>query len=472
MQKKFLICALALGLPGLPLEAQTKISAKTQARIFDLSGQDAVRPYPVSTFLPSTCAVGEIRFKTDVPAGQNLYTCVTANTWIVQGTTSVFDPGFRVARTSATVLSLGSDCVASIPCRVRVGAIVYTISAPATLTVSSGSGSVFIYVNSTGGLSAAATPTATVALSCAGCTVEPVTTTFPVDSIPVWSWTASSNQWDPSGSDARAVIAGERRFLAGTNISLAESGSALTISSTNFMPTGALINGNTFRLGGTAPISSSASLLGLGNTISSGSANGTLLGINAPAGFAGDLAHWMLNGISRFRWTAAGSFAAWNDGATVNWWGNDAATTGSSFRLAIRGGAIDHRLQLGSGTNRNFLQATGLGKVGLGTTAPEPVTADLLVRDATATTGSTQVLIQAGEGQDRDLLQFQNGAGAATSRVTSAGALVVRPEGTRPTCAVDLRGALWFTASVAGIADKLEACAKTAADTYVWSVLY
>ena len=469
MKKKFLVCTLAL---ALPLGAQTRISAKTQARDFDLSGLEIVRPFPVSTFLPPTCAVGEIRFKTNVPAGQNLYTCVSANTWMVQGMTSAFDSGFRVMRTSATTLSIGTDCVATIPCRVRVGSIVHTISAPATLTLSSGVGSVFIYVNSVGVLSVAATPTASVALSCAGCTVEPVTTTYPVDSVPVWSWTAQANQWDTTGLDARAVLSAGRRFLAGTNISLAESGSNVTISSTNFMPTGAAINGNTFRLGGAAPVSATASLLGLGNTISGGSANGTLLGINGPAGFGGDLAHWMLNGLSRFRWTAAGSFAAWNDGGTVNWWGNDSAATGSSFRLAIRGGASDHRLHLGSGTSRNFLQATGLGKVGLGTTAPEPVTADLLVRDATATTGSTQVLIQAGEGQDRDLLQFQNGAGAATSRVTASGAWVVRPEGTRPACAVELRGALWFTASLVGAADKLEACAKTASDTYVWSVLY
>ena len=110
IKKKVLVCTLVL---VLPLGAQTRISAKTQARDFDLSGFEFVRPFPVTTFLPATCAVGEIRFKTNVPAGQNLYTCVSANTWMVQGLTSVFDPGFRVARTSATTLSIGTDCVAT-----------------------------------------------------------------------------------------------------------------------------------------------------------------------------------------------------------------------------------------------------------------------------------------------------------------------------------------------------------------------
>ncbi len=469
MRRRLAIIGLVM---ALPMGAQTKISLKTQARGFDLSGLDVVRPFPVSTFLPPTCAVGEVRFKTNVPAGQNLYTCTSANTWTVQGTTSTFDPGFRVARTSATTLSIGADCVASIPCRVRVGSIVYTVAAPSTLTMSSGDGSVFIYLNSAGLLSVAATPTASVALSCSGCIVEPARTAFPVDSVPIWTWSATSNQWDMAGIDSRAAMSVGRRFLAGTNIAVLESGSGVTISSTNFMPSGALVNGTTFRLGGTVPGSGSASLLGLGETITGGSVNGTLLGINAPIGFAGDLANWLAGGVSRFRWTAAGSFAAWNDSGIVNWWGNDSATSGSSFRLAIRGTASNHRFALGSGATGNFLLANGLGKLGIGATAPQPGAADLLVRDATVATGTTQVLIQAGDGQDRDLLQFQNVAGTATSRVTSAGALVLLPEGVRPTCAVSLRGTLWFTASNAGAADKLDVCAKTPTDTYAWSALY
>ncbi len=469
MCKRFAIFALVW---ALPLGAQTKISVKDQARSVDLSRLETVRPFPVSTFLPSTCVVGEIRFKTDAPSGQNLYTCVSVNTWQVQGATGVFDPGFRVARTSATTLTIGADCVALIPCRVRVGSIVYSIAAPATLTLFGGTGSVFIYVNGEGVVSVAATPTATLAMNCAGCVLAPVVTTFPLDSIPVSTWAASSNQWAATGADQRAVLSMGRKFLAGTNVSLAESGAEVTISSTSFLPTESVVNGGTLRLGGTAPGSATSSLLGLGSAISGGSANGTMLGINAPAGFSGDLAQWMVDGMARFRWTPTGGFSAWNEGGTVTWWGNDSAATGSAFRLAMRGNGSAHRFALGSGTSGNFLLATGSGKVGLGTSAPEPGGADLLVRDATATTGSTQVIIQSGAGQDRDLLQFQDGAGVATSRVTAVGAVVIRPEGARPACTDASRGTIWFTASESGVPDKLEVCAKTVTDAYAWAGLY
>jgi len=457
---------------ALALGAQTKVSVKTQTRIHDLSAEANVRPFPVSTFLPATCAEGEVRFKTDAPPGLNLYTCLSGNVWVVQGTTGAFDPGLRVSRTSASTLVIGADCVPTIPCRIRVGSIVYTISAASTVTLLNGSGSVLIYLNSTGGLAVAPTPTASTTLSCTGCTVAPITTTFPVDSVPIWIWTASSSQWDTTGLDARAVLAIGRRFFAGTNISLTESGSDVTISSTNFMPTGSVINGNTLRLAGIAPASATASLLGAGNAISGGSVNGTMFGINTPPGFSGDVAHWMANGVSRFRWAENGTFSSWNDTGTVTWWGNDASGTGSSFRLAIRGNSSAERLSLGSGSSGNFLWANGLGKVGLGTTAPQPGSADLLVQDATASSGSTQVLVRAGAGQDRDLLQFQNAAGTSNTRVSAAGALILRPEGTQPTCTEDLRGALWLTAGGAGIADRLEVCAKTTGDTYDWSALY
>lgn len=469
MCKRFAIFALVW---ALPVGAQTKISMKDQARNVDLSRLETVRPFPVSTFLPSTCAVGEIRFKTDAPPGQNLYTCVSVNTWQVQGATGVFDPGFRVARTSATTLTIGADCVALIPCRVRVGAIVYSISGPATVTLFGGSGSVFIYVNGAGLLSVAATPTATLSMSCAGCVIAPVVTTFPLDSIPIWTWTATSNQWAAAGDDQRSVLSMGRRFLAGTNVSLSEAGADVTISSTSFLPTQSVVNGHTLRLGGSAPGSATAALFGLGGAMSGGSVNGTMLGINAPAGFSGDLAQWMVDGLARFRWTPAGGFSAWNEGGTVTWWGNESAAAASSFRLAMRGNGSAHRFALGSGASGNFLLASGSGKVGLGTSAPEPGGADLLVRDATAATGSTQVVIQSGAGQDRDLLQFQDGAGVATSRVTAVGAVVVRPEGARPACTDASRGTLWFTASGSGVPDKLEVCAKTVTDTYAWAGLY
>ncbi len=46
------------------------------------------------------------------------------------------------------------------------------------------------------------------------------------------------------------------------------------------------------------------------------------------------------------------------------------------------------------------------------------------------------------------------------------------PNGTsQPACAVGVRGTIWYTSSANGVADKMEVCAKAAADTYAWRVM-
>ena len=76
---------------------QTRISARKQARDFDLSEAANVRPIPVVSNLPSTCVQGEMVFKANAEAGRNLYACTGGNTWAAQSTTSATDPGFRVS---------------------------------------------------------------------------------------------------------------------------------------------------------------------------------------------------------------------------------------------------------------------------------------------------------------------------------------------------------------------------------------
>lgn len=58
---------------------------------------------------------------------------------------------------------------------------------------------------------------------------------------------------------------------------------------------------------GAQPVASGVrSLLGLGNAIASGNANGTYLGINAPSGYTGDLVHYQVNGTSFYKIDANG----------------------------------------------------------------------------------------------------------------------------------------------------------------------
>jgi hypothetical protein len=66
--------------------AQTRVDLRTQAKSVDFTAATTTKPVKTGTALPSTCAIGEMFFKTDALAGANMYGCTGANTWSVQGT--------------------------------------------------------------------------------------------------------------------------------------------------------------------------------------------------------------------------------------------------------------------------------------------------------------------------------------------------------------------------------------------------
>jgi len=70
---------------ALTLAAQTQIDLRTQARNVDFSAASSTKPMAVGTALPPACAAGAMFFKTNAPAGQNLYACTSANTWTLEG---------------------------------------------------------------------------------------------------------------------------------------------------------------------------------------------------------------------------------------------------------------------------------------------------------------------------------------------------------------------------------------------------
>lgn len=144
------------------------------------------------------------------------------------GVITVAETPLEVVATSANELSIGNDCSVTKPCRVRAGAVVYTYTNPATATVTSGTGTAYIFVDQNGILTVGVPSGLNV--SCSGCTVVSGLSNFPWDSIPVSTWSASSGQWT-SGIDRRAILSTGRKFVAGTNISIVESGSTVEISS-------------------------------------------------------------------------------------------------------------------------------------------------------------------------------------------------------------------------------------------------
>jgi len=64
--------------------AQTQIDLSTQTKKVDFSNASSTKPVQTGTTLPGTCAVGQMYFKSNAPAGTNLYACTSTNVWTAQ----------------------------------------------------------------------------------------------------------------------------------------------------------------------------------------------------------------------------------------------------------------------------------------------------------------------------------------------------------------------------------------------------
>lgn len=70
---------LAILIFALPLAAQSKFVGR-----LDATTSPNTAPMQVGTSLPAACSVGDLFYKTDATAGQNLYGCTSTNTWTQQ----------------------------------------------------------------------------------------------------------------------------------------------------------------------------------------------------------------------------------------------------------------------------------------------------------------------------------------------------------------------------------------------------
>jgi hypothetical protein len=134
---------------------------------------------------------------------------------------------FNVTSTSATVLAIGPNCSTATPCNMRWGNRVYTFVSAAAVTLTAGTGVAYIYVDANGTLTVGHNLT----LSCASsCTAAPGTAAFPVNSIPIYTWTATGGVWDTTGGlDKRALLSG-KILSAGTGIVTVDTGSNTNIA--------------------------------------------------------------------------------------------------------------------------------------------------------------------------------------------------------------------------------------------------
>jgi hypothetical protein len=111
---------------------------------------------------------------------------------------------FGVAWTSGSVLTVGPNCSAATPCNVRIGTNVFRYVNGTAITLTAGTGAAYIFIDINGIL----TVRHNLALSCASpCVSVPGTNSFPVNSVPLYTWTATGGSWDAAGGvDERALL--------------------------------------------------------------------------------------------------------------------------------------------------------------------------------------------------------------------------------------------------------------------------
>jgi hypothetical protein len=170
----------------------------------------AIQQYPVSAAAPQ--------------AGQVLVWNGVAGQWQPQTLVAGGGTGpmagqlgdLTVQRAGAAGLTIGPNCSIATPCNVRLGSAVYSVTASSAVTLSGGSGTALIYINSTGAL----TVGSTLALACSGaCSAVPGITSFPAGSLPLFTWTATGGTWDSAGGrDVRAFLSGGGAISVGSGM--------------------------------------------------------------------------------------------------------------------------------------------------------------------------------------------------------------------------------------------------------------
>ena len=236
----FVMGMLLLGL-GLGIEATGQVPGgrinlgQQGDRDVNFSAADFTRPFKTGTTLPGTCTVGDMYFKADATAGQNLYGCTAANVWSLQagggsggGAGATFQlTDFAVQRSSATTLVVGNGCAATTPCNVGFGNTVHAFMLAGNVTLTGGSGTAYVYIDGAGNL----TVGHNVTLSCdVGCTATAGITSFPSDSIPLATWNSTGGSLDLSGGmDFRSFLS-SKTVASGVGIVGTDVGGVATLS--------------------------------------------------------------------------------------------------------------------------------------------------------------------------------------------------------------------------------------------------
>jgi len=183
---------------------------------------------------PVTPADGQVLTWSD-SAGQWQPQTLTGAGTTTPASTSATLSVLGVNYSSPNTLTIGGGCSPAAPCNVRFGNNVIAVTTSSTVTWQSGAGTAFFYVTSAGTVTVGSNLTLTCST---GCTTAAGVTAFPVNTIPLYTWSAALNGWDAAGGhDARAYLS-SRLISAGTGVFMVESGQQSTIGvDTTLIPT-------------------------------------------------------------------------------------------------------------------------------------------------------------------------------------------------------------------------------------------
>jgi hypothetical protein len=76
---------LLAGWLAASVAAQTQLDLRTQSKSVDFSAAQYTKPLQSGSTLPGTCTQNQLFFLTAAAAGANVYGCVAANTWALEG---------------------------------------------------------------------------------------------------------------------------------------------------------------------------------------------------------------------------------------------------------------------------------------------------------------------------------------------------------------------------------------------------
>ncbi len=128
---------------------------------------------------------------------------------------------------TSTSLTVGSNCTASLPCNVRFGSTVYSFTQNASVNVSAGSGTIYIYVTSTGIITASSSD---VSLTCSSSCLTASQDGFPSSSIPIATWTVNNAVLNPAGGHDDRAFLSSKALASGVGIVVVDSGTQSTIA--------------------------------------------------------------------------------------------------------------------------------------------------------------------------------------------------------------------------------------------------